>query len=77
MKLRSFTIDEKDNMSSDIEFLEELMKINEEIHSNPSQDRLQELNQANDGMLQVYIYNIYIYIYLIVLLLSLQYTLLL
>ena len=43
------SIDEKDNMSTDTEFLEHMMELNEEISSEPSPDRLLEIRQDNDG----------------------------
>ena len=43
-------IDEKDNLiAGGEEFLETIMNINEEIHDNPSQVKLNELMTNNEG----------------------------
>ena len=43
-------IDEKDNLiAGGEEFLETIMNINEEIHANPSQVKLNQLMNNNEG----------------------------
>ena len=50
MKLHDVEISEKDNLiDGREEFLERIMSINEEIHSNPTEERLQEIMKKNEG----------------------------
>ena len=50
MKLHDVEISEKDNLiDGGEEFLERIMSINEEIHSNPTEERLQEIMKKNEG----------------------------
>ena len=42
-------IDERDNMSSDIEFLEDIMSLNESVSSTSSESELKELEKRVDG----------------------------
>ena len=48
LHLHGLAIDEKDNTGTDLEFLEQMMKINEEIYEmEPSSQRLKEIRDLN------------------------------
>lgn len=53
LHLHGLAIDEKDNTGTDLEFLEQMMKINEEIYEmEPSSQRLKEIRDLNIHYLQ-------------------------
>lgn len=53
LELHGMNINEKDNMAATSEeggeFLERIMYINEELHSNPSQERLKFILKDNES----------------------------